>query len=134
MKRQAVHSPKLPNPPPQTWSTAIRVGEVLYVSGTTARGTDGETVHGEGEYEQSKVIFTKIRHVIEGAGGAMNDVTKMTIFVTDIEQNTEVWRARKEFFSGDFPASSLVEVSALAKPEILVEIEVIAHIGSSRPA
>jgi 2-iminobutanoate/2-iminopropanoate deaminase len=134
MKRQALHSPRLPNPPPQTWSTAIRVNDVLYVSGTTARATDGETVQGAGEYEQSKVIFTKIRHVIEAAGGEMNDVAKMTIFVTNIDKNTEVWRARKEFFSGDFPASSLVEVSALAKPEILVEIEVIAHIGSSRSA
>ncbi len=131
MKRQAISSPHLPKPPPQTWSSAIRVGDVLYVSGTTARGPDGETVQGKDEYEQTKVIFTKIRHAVEAAGGAMNDVTKMTIFVTNIKKNTEVWRARKEFFTGDFPASTLVEVRALAKPEILLEIEVVAHIGSS---
>ena len=55
----------------------------------------------------------------------------MTIFVTDIKKNTEVWRARSEFFSGDFPTCSLVEVKGLAKPEILVEIEAVAHIGCS---
>jgi enamine deaminase RidA (YjgF/YER057c/UK114 family) len=131
MKRQAVGSPNLPKPPPQTWSSAIRVGDVLYVSGTTSRAPDGETVLGKDEYEQAKVIFTKIRHAIEAAGGKMNDVAKMTIFVTNIKKNTEVWRARKEFFTGDFPASTLVEVRALAKPEILLEIEVVAHIGSS---
>lgn len=131
MKRVAITSPNLPRPPPQTWSSAIRVGDVLYVSGTTSRGPDGETVLGKGEYEQAKVIFTKIRQAVEAAGGTMNDIAKMTIFVTNIKNNTEVWRARKEFFSGDFPASTLVEVSALAKPEILLEIEVVAHIGSS---
>jgi 2-iminobutanoate/2-iminopropanoate deaminase len=131
MKRQAVRSPQLPEPPPQTWSPAIRVGEVLYVSGTTASAPDRQSVLGKDEYEQAKVIFTRIRHAIEAAGGKMNDVAKMTIFLTDIKKNTEVWRARREFFTGDFPASTLVEVRALAKPEILVEIEVVAHIGSS---
>ena len=62
----------------------------------------------------------------------MADVAKVTIYVTNIMNNTEVWRARKEAFTGDFPASTLVEVSALAKSEILVEIEAIAYIGSSR--
>ena len=57
----------------------------------------------------------------------MNDVVKLTIFVTDIKQNSGVWRARREFFTGDFPASSLVEVRALALPEILVEIEAVAR-------
>jgi enamine deaminase RidA (YjgF/YER057c/UK114 family) len=55
----------------------------------------------------------------------------MQIFVTRIEHNAEVWRARKEFFTGDFPASTLVEVSRLAKPEIVIEINVVAHIGCS---
>lgn len=131
MKRQAISSPHIPKPPPQTWSPAIRVGDVLYVSGTTARAPASETVLGKDEYEQAKVIFTRIRHALEAAGGTMNDVAKMTIFLTNIKKNTEVWRARKEFFTGDFPASTLVEVRALAKPEILVEIEVIAHLGSS---
>ncbi|SKA34733.1 Endoribonuclease L-PSP [Enhydrobacter aerosaccus] len=54
---------------------------------------------------------------------------KITVFVTDIANNVKVWQARREFFSGNFPASTLVEVSALAAPEIRVEIEAVAHIG-----
>jgi enamine deaminase RidA (YjgF/YER057c/UK114 family) len=69
--------------------------------------------------------------MITAAGGVMNDITSMQIFVTRIEHNAEVWRARKEFFTGDFPASTLVEVSRLAKPEIVIEINVVAHIGCS---
>ena len=67
--------------------------------------------------------------MVEAAGGAMSDVIKITVYVTDIRNNTKVWKARAEFFKGNFPASTLVEVSALAAPEILVEIEAIAHIG-----
>ena len=62
----------------------------------------------------------------------MSDVVKITIFLTEIANNTKVWQARREFFTGDFPASTLVEVSALAAPEILVEIEAVAHIGKGR--
>ncbi len=62
----------------------------------------------------------------------MSDVVKITIFLTEIANNTKVWQARREFFAGDFPASTLVEVSALAAPEILVEIEAVAHIGKGR--
>ena len=60
----------------------------------------------------------------------MADVTKLNIYVVNIKQNTEVWRARREFFKGDFPVSTLVEVKGLATPEILVEIEAVAHLGS----
>jgi len=59
----------------------------------------------------------------------MADVVKVIIYVTNIKNNTKVWKARAEFFSGNFPVSTLVEVRALAAPEILVEIEAIAHIG-----
>ena len=84
------------------------------------------------EYEQAKQIFGKIKGMVEAAGGTMADVVKVTIYVTDIKNNTKVWAARREFFTGNFPASTLVEVSALAAPEILVEIEAIAHIGKGQ--
>ena len=131
-KRTRVSTPKVAEPAPGLWSNAIRVGDVLHVSGMVSRANDGVTIQGANEYEQAKVIFGKIRHLVEAAGGSMADVAKVTIYVTDISHNTEVWRARKEAFTGDFPASTLVEVSALAKPEILVEIEAVAYIGSSR--
>jgi 2-iminobutanoate/2-iminopropanoate deaminase len=84
---------------------------------------------GKDEYEQAKIIFTKIKGLLEAAGGAMADVVKITVFVTNIKNNVKVWAARREFFKGNFPASTLVEVRALASPEILVEIEAVAHIG-----
>ena len=60
----------------------------------------------------------------------MDNLVKMTIYVVDIKNNTEVWRARREFFMGDFPASTLVEVRSLANPEVLVEIETV-YLGRS---
>jgi enamine deaminase RidA (YjgF/YER057c/UK114 family) len=105
---------------------------MLFVSGTVSRGADGVTIEGRNEYEQAKNIFTRIRHLVEAAGGAMSDIVKMTIYMVNIRQNTEVWRARQEFFTGNFPCSTLVEVRNLATPEILVEIEVIAYVGAGR--
>jgi enamine deaminase RidA (YjgF/YER057c/UK114 family) len=132
MKKKRIQSPAVTEPAPQVWSNCMTVGSTAYVSGLTARGTDGQTILGDGEYEQAKVIFKKIKDLLVSAGGAMDDIVKMTIYVTRMSGNAEVWRARKEFFSGDFPACTLVEVSALAKPEILLEIEAIAHIGCSQ--
>jgi 2-iminobutanoate/2-iminopropanoate deaminase len=127
MTIRRVTSPNVPEPPPERWSNCLVCDGIAYVSGMTARA--GDKVSGNDEYEQSKAIFTKIKHMLEAAGGAMADVVKITVYVTNIKNNTKVWQARREFFKGNFPASTLVEVSALAAPEILVEIEAIAHIG-----
>lgn len=129
MPKARIYSPAVAEAPPGRWSNAIRAGEFLFISGQVSRSNDGATIEGKGEYEQSKIVFTKIKHLVEAAGGTAEDVVKVTIYVVDIKQNKEVWRARQEFFSGDFPASTLVEVSALGSPEVLVEIEAIAHIG-----
>ena len=124
-----VTSPEVSEPAPGTWSNCLVVNGVAYVAGMIARGKDGKIVDGD-EYEQAKAIFAKIRHLIEAAGGSMADVVKVSIFVTDIKQREKVWRARREVFSGDFPASTLVEVAALAEPSVKVEIEAIAHLGA----
>jgi enamine deaminase RidA (YjgF/YER057c/UK114 family) len=125
----SVHSPEVGEPPPQTWSNCLVVDGVAYISGMTSRSRDGRVPRGT-EYEQAKIIFAKIRGLLEAAGGAMADVVKLTIFVTDIAQREAVWKARREAFAGDFPASTLVQVAALAEPAIKVEIEAIAHIGA----
>ena len=117
-------SSEVPEPQPGTWSNCLVVGGVAYLAGMTAREGD--------EYAQAKAIFTKIRHLVEAAGGTMADIVKVTIFVTDIKQREKVWKARQEFFTGNFPASTLVQVAALADPSIKVEIEAVAHIGASR--
>lgn len=129
MTIRRVTSPAAPEPPPERWSNCLVVDGIAYVSGMTARGDDPKALADMDEYAQAKVIFTKIKGLVEAAGGAMSDIVKITVFVTDIKNNVKVWQARREFFSGNFPASTLVEVSALASPEIRVEIEAVAHIG-----
>lgn len=132
MTIRRVTSPDVAEPPAERWSNCLVVDGVAYVSGMTARGADPNALGKMDEYAQAKVIFSKIKSLVEAAGGAMSDVVKITIFLTRIANNTKVWEARREFFTGDFPASTLVEVSALAAPEILVEIEAIAYIGKGR--
>jgi 2-iminobutanoate/2-iminopropanoate deaminase len=117
-------SPEVAEPQPGTWSNCLVAGGVAYLAGMTGSGDD--------EYAQSKSIFTKIRHMVEAAGGSMADIVKVTIFVTDIKNREKVWQARREFFTGNFPASTLVQVAALATPALKVEIEAVAHIGASR--
>src|SRR5262245_8438942 len=102
-KRTHVSSPAVAEPAPGLWSNCIRVGDAVYVSEMTSRTNDNVTIQKKNEYEQAKVIFAKIKHLVEAAGGAMGDVVKITIYVTDIGKNAEVWLARKEAFTSDFP-------------------------------
>lgn len=120
----SIHSPEVREPPQNTWSNCLVANGIAYVAGMT--GGEGD------EYTQAKAIFGKIRHLLEAAGGSMADVVKVTIFVTDIRNREEVWRARREVFHGDFPVSTLVQVAALANPSLKVEIDAIAHIGAGK--
>ena len=127
--KQSVHSPSVPEPPPQTWSNCLVYGNQIFVAGMTASFGE-ETAGGDSMYGQAKAIFGKIKALIEAAGGQMDDVVKVNVFVTDIKRREEVWKARAECFTGDFPVSTLVEVAALARPDLLVEIEAVAFIGA----
>lgn len=129
MPLKRVRSASVTEPAPDLWSNCVVVGDVAHISGLTARASDFNTIEGDNEYAQTKVIFEKFKALTEAAGGSLSDIAKLTIFVTDINNREKVWEARKEYFSGDFPAYSLVEVSALASPDILVEIEGVAYIG-----
>lgn len=120
-------SREIPEPPAGTWSNCLVAGGIAYIAGMTARGADAAD-----EYTQAKAIFAKIRHLVEAAGGSMADIVKVTIFVTDISQREKVWQARREFFTGDFPVSTLVQVAALADPLLKVEIDAVAHIGAGK--
>ena len=132
MPRTRVNIPDVAEAAPGMWSNCIRAGDYIFISGQVARPLEGgKTLVGSNEYEQTKQIFTRIRLMCEAAGGSLDDVVKMTIYVVDIKNNTGVWRARREFFSGDFPASTLVEVRALATAETLVEIEAVAYLGKA---
>jgi 2-iminobutanoate/2-iminopropanoate deaminase len=132
MPRTKVTIPNVAEAAPGLWSNCIRAGDLLFIAGQVARPLEGgKTLVGSNEYEQTKQIFSRIKCICEAAGGSLDDIVKMTIFMVNIKNNTEVWRARREFFSGDFPASTLVEVRSLAGPETLVEIETIAYLGKT---
>jgi enamine deaminase RidA (YjgF/YER057c/UK114 family) len=129
MKKQRVSSPQVPDPPPQTWSNCLVVGNQVFIAGMTAR-SGNEVVGGDSMYGQSVAILAKIKHLMEAAGGRMDDIVKVVVFVTDIKRREEFWKARREVFTGDFPVSTLVEVRALAAPELLVEVEAVAVLGA----
>ena len=131
MKMKAISSPHVREPKSETWSNCKTYGNHVYISGMTAHDLAGNVVGDGSMYDQSKRTFEKIKHLVEAAGGTMNDVIKVNIYVTDITERGEAWRARAEFFTGNFPASTLVEVSALATPELKVEIEAQAFLGAA---
>ena len=131
MTMRRVSSPQVQEAPPQTWSNCRVYGNQVFIAGMTGRSGPGSALADSSVYGQAKATFTKIKHLMEAAGGTMNDIIRLDIFVTDIRQREEVWRARKEFFTGDFPTSTLVEIRALAAPELTVEINAIGFLGGS---
>ena len=121
-----ITSPDVAEPPPKSFSQCLVAGDTIYVSGQLARLEDG-SIGGDGSMlSQATIALGRIKALLEAAGAAMDDVAKLTIYVTDISQRPEVSAARQKFFTGDFPTSTLVEVSALAAPGLLIEIEAIA--------
>ena len=113
------------------YSRAVRVGDHVFVSGTTASDENGN-VHGIGDaYAQAAYIFRKIERALAEAGATLGDVVRVRMFVTDISRWEEVGRAHGELFANIRPVSTMVEVSKLINPEHLVEIEVDALIGAA---
>jgi 2-iminobutanoate/2-iminopropanoate deaminase len=132
MPMRRVTSPNVKEAAPGTWSNCRVHGDQIFVAGMTANDGAGGMLGDGSMYSQAKETFTKIKHLMEAAGGTMNDVIRLDIYVTDITQREGVWKARKEFFTGDFPTSTLVEVRALATPQLLVEVNATGFVGGSR--
>lgn len=104
------------------YSRAVKVGNHIAVSGTTAM-VDGKLVGVGDAYEQTRVVLTIIEKALKEAGASLKDVIRTRMFVTDISRWEEIGRAHGEFFKDIRPAATMVEVKALIDPEILVEIE-----------
>jgi len=108
------------------YTDAVRFGDLLFVSGAAAFDSDGNVVGKGDPVTQTRVILQNIRDALQAVGADMGDVLKVTVFLTDIGDRAAINPVRKEFFGDAKPASTLFEVSALAVPDMLVEIEAIA--------
>ncbi len=107
------------------YTRAVKIGNIIEVSGTTAM-KDGVLVGKNNAYAQAHCIFTIIKEAIEGLGGQLEDVIRTRMYVTDINHWEEVGSAHGDFFKTIKPVTTLVEVSRLIDPNMLVEIEATA--------
>jgi reactive intermediate/imine deaminase len=112
------------------YTDAVRFGDLLFVSGLTAHDAAGRLVEGDSAM-QTKRILENLRLVLSAAGASVADVLKVTVYLTDISDRTLINPVRQEFFGNARPASTLVEVSALALPGMRVEIEAIVGLPTA---
>jgi len=113
------------------YSRAVRFGDRIWVAGTTAVDDAGEVVGPDDPYTQAKFVYGKIDDALREAGASLEDVVRVRTFVTDINRWTDVARAQGEVLGDIRPAATLVQVSALVDPRLLVEIEVDAVVSQA---
>ena len=110
-------------------SQGVRTGEMVYTSGQVAYDPDGNIVGGSDMRAQAGQTFENIRQVLEAAGATMDDVIKITAFVTDMSQYSGYAAARTEAFPNTIPASTTVSCPTLVNPDLLVEVEAVARVA-----
>jgi enamine deaminase RidA (YjgF/YER057c/UK114 family) len=129
--QQLISAAGVPQPKPRSYSNCKKVGDSVFISGMVAWDDEFQPIGGSSAYEQAKVIFDYMKKLMQAAGGTIDDIVTMTVFTTDMRHQPGFWKARAEFFSGDFPCSTLVAVHSLFLPELVIEVNATGVLGSS---
>ena len=128
MTRRELRVPGLPEPISH-YADAVLADGVLYVSGIVPVSEDGVVVGAGDVVAQARRVFELLARVLGAAGAGPGDVAKVTVFLVDVDDRPRINPVRQEFFGSSRPASTLVEVSRLAVPGALLEVEAVAHVG-----
>jgi 2-iminobutanoate/2-iminopropanoate deaminase len=112
------------------YTDAVRVGDLLFVSGCVPVDADARLVGGDDVVAQARQAFANVGAILEAAGASFADVAKVTIFLTDVDDRSKINPVRQELFGGARPASTLIEVPRLAIPGAKIEIEAVAALES----
>jgi len=110
------------------YSRAVKVGNLVFVAGTTAANENGEVVGKDDVYQQAIFIYKKIEKALLEAGASMQNVVRIRTFITDMKRSSEALKVQGEIFSEIRPAATIVETTALINPDLLLEIEADAVI------
>lgn len=131
MPKTQLTSPEL-REPPGVFSQATMVeasGRLVFVSGMTARRKDG-SIAGVGDVrEQTRQVCENLRHALEQAGGTLDDICRVDVYVRNMEDFAKIHEIRAEYFTEPLPASTMVEVAKLVHPDYLIEISAIAVVA-----
>jgi 2-iminobutanoate/2-iminopropanoate deaminase len=131
MPKTQVSSPKIRQPSGHFSHATIGAarGRLVFISGMTARRADG-SIAGTGDIEaQTRQVCENIKAAVEAAGGAMDDICRVDVFVRNMEHFDQIHKVRREYFKPPAPASTMVEVCKMTSPDYLIEINAIAVIG-----
>jgi 2-iminobutanoate/2-iminopropanoate deaminase len=132
LPRTEITNPKLPAPMRRgAYSSGVEApaGRTIYISGQVSLDAAGNVV-GEGDIKlQTETVLEHVKTVVEETGGDMKDIVKVTVFITDMGLYNQIHEVRRRYFEEPYPASSMVEVSALIDPRLLIEIEAVAVVS-----
>lgn len=132
MAKEELRNPAL-NAPLGVFSQATRIeahGNLVFVSGLTSRDPEGNVVGVGDVKKQTEVILDHMQAILGEAGGSLDDVCKVTVYIRNMKDFAAIHEVRRRYFKAPLPASTMVEVSMLVSPELLIEIEAIAVIPS----